>query len=207
MELSAVTLNQAPDPKNNRLIPVFIAAVVLLCLGVMIAMSAVKKNSTPGVSSAPTAGPSPTPTLIPHPTLGTMTMTTKDGQTRYRAGSPVTLIITASSEGKNIVGYDAILSYEAAGFTFQKAVSLPKDFQLYSYDRKTYVSFSGIRSLQSKVADTWSNYPLLEVTMTAKKSGKYTFELSPEGREVSKLVDDKAQVVYPKTVALHLEIY
>lgn len=199
---------EVPQRKNN-IFPLTVLVVVVASLGLFIIVS-VRQRMTPANTSLQrqvTPGPSLTPTLIPHPVLGSMTMQTKDGQLRYQLGRPVSVIIQASSEGKHIVGYDAILKYDNAGFTYESSKSLSSDFQLYSYDRKTYIAFSGIRALQSKALDSWASYQLLEVVMTPKKKGSYVFELSPVGREVSKLVDDKDQIVYPKTMELHLEIY
>jgi hypothetical protein len=195
--------------KNNKLLPIIAVAVMAICIGALIVMTLINRSGSGliTVPPVPTAGPSVTPTLIPHPTLGSMTMKTKDGLTKYQVGHPVTLVIQADSEGKSIVGYDAIMSYDNTGFSYGGGTSLSQDFKLYAYDRKTYVAFSGIRSLQSNKLDAWSSFPLIEVVMMPKSKGNYTFELSPEGREASKLVDDKAQVVYPKTTELHLEIY
>ena len=66
---------------------------------------------------------------------------------------------------------------------------------------------SAIKSLQNNAVTQWSNKQLLEVSFKPKKNGTYLFLLSPTGKEVSKLVDDKASVVYPKTDKLELEIY
>ena len=202
--LQGMTVTQVGERKN-KMIPIYITLVVLLILGVFAVSSSLQKRGpafNPGKLR-----PSIPPTLIPYPTQGAMMMKTKDGEKRYAVGSPVTVVIQANSEGKRIVGYDAILSYDNKGFSYQSSKSLSPDFQLYAYDRKTYVSFSGIRSLQSTSIDSWTSYPLLEVVLMPKQKGSYAFELSPEGKETSKLVDDKAQVVYPKTEQLLLEIY
>lgn len=199
--------NPQPERNKPKIFPIIVTVVVLLGLG-FVMLSTVRQRPVPTQpAQVNTVPPSATPTVIPRPVLGTMTMKTKDSLLRYPAGKPVTIIIQANSAGKRIVAYDAILGYDSQGFSYDSSKSLPADFQVYPFDRKSYISFSGIRSIQSKTLDEWTSYPLIEVIMMPKKTGKYVFELSPQGGETSKLVDDKNQIVYPKTMELHLEIY
>lgn len=202
-------METTPGPaKTTNLLPIAAIAVIIICLGTLLAMTVLNRSrSVITVPPVPTAGPSLAPTMIPRPTLGSMTMKTKDAATRYQVGRPVSIIIQASSDGSSIVAYDAILSYDNTGFTLGGSTSLAPDFKMFAFDRKTYISFSAVRSLQSTKLDAWSNFPLIEVALVPKAKGSYTFKLSPEGKETSKLVTDKNQAVYPKTTELHLEIY
>lgn len=195
---------------NNRKI-LIIGSMVLLILLVILMLVFQKKPPTKTEELSSTVSSrvqsTPIPTLIPHPTLGSMTISAVGGVIRFPNNKELSVLISSSSEGKNIVAYDAILSFDKSAFTYVKTASQMSDFNVFSYERPTYLSMSAIKSLQNNKSTPWNKQPLVEVVFKPKKTGTYIFMLSPMGKETSKLVDDKANVVYPKTDKLELEIY
>lgn len=194
--------------KRKILIIGSLVLLVLLGIGMFIFKEKTVTNITQPISTDfNRLQPTITPTLIPYPVLGSMTVQTKVGLKRLPNNKEFVLVVDASSEGKNIVGYDIILSFDKSAFTYVRTISSMPDFNVFSYERPTYISLSAIKSLQNNKIVSWNNQPLVEMVFVPKKTGTFVFTLSPEGKETSKLVDDTAQVVYPKTDKLELEIY
>ena len=189
--------------KKGSPVMVIVAIFLVVISGIVIYISTQKNTSAP---IKPTRVTSTVPTVTPRPVLGSMTISSSGG-TRFSNSSPITVQIQASSEGRQIVGYDVVVTYDKTGFDFVKATSLIDDFKIYSYDRPTYVSLSAIKSLQDDKSTSWNNQSLSEITFQPKKIGTYTFSLAPVGKEACKLVDEKAQAIYPSTGQLQLEVF
>jgi len=195
---------------GNKIMPILAIVILLMIIGAVIIATSIgkKQNTSEDISAVvPTSVPTATPTLIPYPTLGSMAISTKEGTNRYQVDSSVNVILSATSDGKNIVTYDGIISYDKSAFSYVKAESIDADYKVFAYDRPTHVSLSGVKMIQDNTVSSWSNTPIVEVEFKALKKGSYVFDLAPVGKETSKLVDDKGQVVYPQSSPVKLEIY
>jgi len=204
------TTIESPKKSKNKVVIIFLFIILIVLAGIMVWSGERKKNSIQkqaDIMVSPVLFPSITPTLIPYPTLGSMRLSTKDNEKRYKKNTQFTLILSARSQGKSIVGYDGVIGYEKQGFEFIKATSMLPEFKIYPFNRPTHLSVSGVKSLQNNSTTTWDDTVLIEVEFQAKQPGTYVFTLTPQGKETSKLVDDKAQVTYPTTGKLQLEIY
>lgn len=216
MEEHFTPLPQNPDTtpvlnqhKSSKQIFIIVGVFLLLILAGIILSTRVKKENMPEVvlpTIAVKRAPTTVPTLIPYPTLGSMRLSTKDGAASYSVNSPVVIVLKATSDGKNIIGYDGIISYNKEGFTYKSAVSKITDFSVVPFDRETYVAVSGIKSTVDNNMPVWSDTTLAEIEFMATKAGMYSFSLDPRGNDTSKLVDDVGQPVYPKSIQLQLEI-
>lgn len=190
--------------KGRSPVKAIVALVLLVGLGAFLYFSSQQNKISAPIR--PTRVTSTVPTVTPRPVIGSMTISSSGG-TRFSKSSPITVQVQASSQGRQVVGYDVVVTYDKTGFDFVKASSLMDDFKIYSYDRPTYVSLSAIKSLQDNKVTTWENQSLMELTFQPKKVGTFSFSLAPVGKEACKLVDEKTQAIYPKTDELGLEIY
>lgn len=201
-------IDQAPQTiemeKGRSPMKAVVALVLLVGVGTFAFFSSQQNKTSAPVR--PTRVTSTVPTITLRPVIGVMTISSAGG-VRLSKSSPVTVQVQASSQGRQVVGYDVVVTYDKTGFNFVKAASLMDDFKIYSYDRPTYVSLSAIKSLQDSKVTTWNNQSLVELTFQPKKAGTYTFSLTPIGKEASKLVDEKAQAIYPSTGQLQLEVF
>ncbi|PIY69312.1 hypothetical protein COY90_01255 [Candidatus Roizmanbacteria bacterium CG_4_10_14_0_8_um_filter_39_9] len=216
MEEHFTPLPQNPDtttvvnqPNNSKQIFIIVGVFLLLILAGIILSTRSTKEKTPE-AVLPTISvkrtPTTVPTLIPYPTLGSMRLSTKDGAASYSVNSPVVIVLKATSDGKNIVSYDGIVSYDKQGFVYKNATSNIADFSVVPFDRGNYVAVSGIKSTVDNNMPVWSDTTLAEIEFMATKAGTYSFSLDPKGNDTSKLVDDMGQPVYPESSQLQLEI-
>lgn len=205
MHIDAVVPEDAGSKRK-----IIIMALVTFLIAVLLVMVFTNKKDNTGKSPASFDGPAQptlTPTLIPYPTLGSMSIYHEGQGSKFSINEPVKLSVKASSQNKNIVGFDVIVTYDKDAFTFVGAQSKNKSFNIFTYDRSTHLSVSGIKALQENSDTAWTEQPLLDMTFQPKKAGTYNFQLSPVGKEASKLVDSESMVVYPQTDELQLEIY
>lgn len=216
MENSVPQAIESAGENNNSNKRVAIIAVLCVALAVLALVTILgmgkKKGADTAVSPAVTNPTSrqvavPTPTLIPYPSGGSYSLKTSDGQLRYPVNSTIKVILTANSQGKFIVGYDAVLRYSRSGFAYMKTTSLLTDYQIFAKDNHGSIGVSGVKALTSSTSGVMENVPLLEFEFTAAQKGSYSFVLRQKGSEANKLVDDKAQTTYPQTSKLQLEIY
>lgn len=192
-----------PVKKRSPLLLVIMFILLLVIFGVITFFSTQRKTLSP---IRPNKVSSTIPTVTPRPILGSMTISSSGG-VRFPKSSPITLQIQASSQGRQVVGYGVVVTYDKSGFDFVKATSLMDNFKIYSYDRQTYVSLSAMKSLQDNTSTSWNNQSLSEITFQPKKTGTYIFSLTAVGKEASKLVDEKVEVIYPSVGQLELEVY
>ena len=158
------------EVKGRSPVIAIIALVLLIGLGTF-AFFTTKQNKTSS-PIRPTRVTSTVPSVTPRPVIGAMTISSSGG-VRFSKSSPVTVQVQASSQGRQVVGYDVVVTYDKTGFDFVKASSLMDDFKIYSYDRPTYVSLSAIKSLQDNKVTTWENQSLMELTFQPKKLGPF----------------------------------
>ena len=124
--------------ENNKKILMIgiIAGIVIFSFLVSLSRLVFQKSHKPTSTNSTNSNqlqPTATPTLIPHPVLGSMTIQNKTGTKRLLNDKEFSVIISATSEGENIVGYDAILSFDKNAFTYVKTTSLLPEFKVFSY--------------------------------------------------------------------------
>ena len=150
--------------------------------------------------------PTVVPTLIPYPTKGIFTLKARPGQQSGSVGTPFTIDLIATSSKDTVAGYDAILSYDTTSLTRQSVQNSVDSFRIFTFDRGDHLSLSATKNLQVTTPILFTNTTLLSFTFTAKKAGSYVFSLKPVGNESSKLVNESAQVTYPETSDIRIEI-
>lgn len=184
-----------------------ILAVVLLIASIggyiVLQKMPVNKNGAETVRNTPI--PSIAPTLIPYPVKGSFVLKEQTGQTSFKLGVPFVINLIATSKD-TVAGYDAILSYDLSAFARQSVQNKADSFRIFTYNRGNHVSLSGTKNLQVSEPVRFADTPLLSFTFVAKKKGTYIFSLKAVGNESSKLVSESAQVSYPETPDLRLEI-
>ncbi len=187
----------------------FILALILFVASLIGYFVSQKMDSGRGVSTTNyelRTTPSPIPTLIPYPVKGQFVLKERSGLTKIKQGTPFTLDIIATSSKDTVAGYDAIFSYDKTAFERQSLQNRSEQFRIFSYEREGHTSISATKNLTVNTDIRFSESPILTLSFIAKKTGTYTFSLKPVGNESSKLVNESAQVTYPETQDIRLEI-
>jgi hypothetical protein len=127
---------------------------------------------------------------------------------RFPKNQNVVLQIRANSDGKIIYGYDVLVDYDTMAFDLISATSRFPDFTLYKFPKDNYLALTVIQSVTSSKTYIFQDQTVAQLVFKPKKAGSFTFSINPaHGKEKTKLVDNKAQIIYPKTNNLTVEIY
>jgi len=120
-------------------------------------------------------------------------------------GEMADITVIADSGGKNIVGYDLVMTYDPLAFEFIDAKSLIDDYTVYSYKRSGYISITAVSKLQSQ-GKPFSAEEVIKLSFETKKRGKYDFSLSAaEGVDKTDMVTDQTEVLNPALGRLTIE--
>jgi len=131
----------------------------------------------------------------------------KTNESEFSLNQPVTVNLLADSNKKNIVGYDLVIFYDKTGFDFISASSLLPDFQLYSYKKDSYVTFTAIQQAASTVKRVFKETPVASFTFQPKKAGSFIISLrNSYGKEKTDLVTDLTETIYPSLADLTLTV-
>lgn len=148
-----------------------------------------------------------TPSVVPteRPATGMFELTASE--TEPTVGQPTKVTVRASSDGKDVVGYDVILPLSPTEIKDVSVKSLVPDFQIFTNENEDYLAVTGIKGLTSKNVNVLSETPLIEITFTPLKAGTLSvFLFEEKGREVTKFVDTDTKLYYPTLTSLDLVV-
>jgi len=193
--------------QHSRLMLVGLALVVLFAsvVGYFVFQNIKPKNPS-GETTRVVISPTAAPTLIPYPTNGQFTFKLKDGQGTLKQGAPFVLDLFATSGKDTVAGYDVVLSYDTQMFDRQSVQNMANSFRIFTYNRGNHVSISASKNIQVTDPVKFMETPILSFTFLPKAKGTFVFSLKPQGNESSKLVNESAEVAYPETKDISLEI-
>ncbi len=119
----------------------------------------------------------------------------------------VNIEIYADSEGKNISGYDLIISYDPQGLELVSADSNLVNFSLYSFKKDNYLTLMATKKLNSNTQTVFTSTKIVTLNFKPKKLGKYQISLLENyGKEKTQMVDDQTNIYYPSINKLEIEI-
>ncbi|MCL4374468.1 cohesin domain-containing protein [Patescibacteria group bacterium] len=181
---------------NKSLYPLIVLSGIVLLTALVIVVAVGKKFR----SSQPASGATATPVaaITSPPKIGSMNLAVKGATKEATVGGNVILLLSATAVGYNIAGYDALVTYDPAAFSFVRAKSLLPTYTVFSFDRKNYLSLTATKNLNDRNKTAMNGTELVELTFKAKKVGHYQFGVAAdEAKEKTKLVDEMTNILYP----------
>jgi hypothetical protein len=166
---------------------VIIALLVLGGLYMIVKSKTYTKNNTYAAPSATQVQPSPSPT--PLPPLGTVSITSL--QQQATVGKPLQVVVKGDTQGKAVVGFDILITYDPALLTVGQITPLDRSFEISSFTkRKGEISVTGTKLVGGTASNALVNAALLNVSFNPLKAGPATVELKEAiGNERTKFVD------------------
>jgi len=123
------------------------------------------------------------------------------------SGQDVTVVISGDSIGKEIVGYDALISYDKSALILQNAKSTIVDFSLFKFDRSAHLSLTSVKNLNSKTPTVLKDTPMIELVFKTTKSGAFPIVIQSDiDKESTKMVDEKTNVFYPNLSSIMVNV-
>jgi len=123
------------------------------------------------------------------------------------SGQDVTVVISGDSIGKEIVGYDVLVSYDKSALTLQSAKSNITDFSIFKFDRSTHLSLTAVKNLNSKTPTILKGIPMVGLVFKTEKSGTFPVVIQPAiDKESTKMFDEKTNVFYPNLSSVTINV-
>lgn len=184
------------EHKLQKFIP-FIVIALLVVAGVLFYFNSGKANTQTAQSS--------TQAQIPSETTGNFTLVSDGGET-VPVGNKAVVRVVADSGGKDVVGYDIVLS-KPSNMQGLVVTSLVPGFQVFTNEGDDYVSITGIKGLDSQDAHIFSGSPLVQVEFVPTAAGEVALSLYDEhNNETTKFVDTQTTLYYPGLSGLTLQV-
>jgi len=190
----------------------FLIIIVFLILAILISILVYSKIiNTPIITGSLTTKieDTLTPTKpVLKPTFGSMTIKTADGKVRYPVTDYLKFEVMASSQQRDIVGYDVLIGLEGGAFEIIKVESDLANFNLFKMEKENRLTITGAKKLNATAESLFLETKVLTLTLKPLKSGKFSFKLLSEiGKEKTQLVDTGSNVYFPKVNNIEIEIY
>ena len=134
----------------------------------------------------------------PIPTEGFINL--ENNSTVNKVGNPVELNLMADSNGEIVTAFDTVISYDPASFDFVKADSVNQNFKVYSYKRDNRLTLTVVKTGQNNIGTIFKGEVIIKLVFQSEVKGNFTFAvLSSYGKETTKFVSEKTEVIYPGT--------
>lgn len=135
---------------------------------------------------------------------------TENGGTSIPVGEEGNIILTASSAGANISGYDIMLGYDSDKIEIIDVTSLQDTFQTVDHVHNKYVSVTGLKPPKVTKTTVFDDTPLLQYTIRAKEAGETEIRIlstkSVEKTQFAEETDDSVNMISPQVHSLKIEI-
>jgi len=129
------------------------------------------------------------------------------GSGPYLLTDQLIIDLFADSNGENVTAYDVLVKYEPLAFDFIKAVSLDQAFQVYSFKKDDRLTLTVVKTSQDQTPSVFVEKPVVRLSFKPKKSGEFDFAiLNSFGKETTKFVNEKTEVIYPKVNKIKLTV-
>jgi hypothetical protein len=176
----------------------------LAVISVIIAFSFFLLSQNNNQKKVITVKPSP---VIKPLTIGSLILQASDKKTVRPVNKVFDLVLNASSEGHNVVGYDLVMKYDGTAFTLIDYSSLLSNFKIYTFNKENYFITTGLKELNDTSVSPFKSTPILKFVFQAKQKGRYSFVIEPFlGKDKTQMVDDNTKILNPSINQFVIEI-
>jgi hypothetical protein len=110
----------------------------------------------------------------------------------------LSLNLVVNSDGENVTAFDTIISYDPDSFDFVRVDSLSQDFKIYPYQVGNRLTLTVVKITDNSLTTVLTGEVIGTIVFKPKVKGSFTFSgLSSFGKETTKFVNDKTEVIYP----------
>ncbi len=195
------TVHHDPDFNTHTLWIAIIGALLLIMalgVGILVHDKSVKEKTSMNENT------SIEPTKVP--VGGSFNFTT--AATTVKAGQNTLVTIKGDSEGKSIVGFDILITYDPESVRINQVVSKNAEFQISSFTKKLgQISVTGTKTSGNSLAAILNASDLVTISVTPLRAGPLGLELKENiGNEKTKFIDQDYQEYTPNLGSLNLEV-
>lgn len=192
-----VASNQPQEPKKNFLVLFLIVLALVAAVELFLLLQ--KNGKFPSAVSTNVEETSLARDELEGVAEGAFNVSAGDKST-YTVGVPFTVILSADSNGRGVVGFDAVFQYDTTAFTVGSVSSPVVGFSATSNTSKGYLDVTSTKDSEKIVTPVLKNTDVLVLTFTPKKKGSFSIRLLDKiNNSSTKYIDDNTKIFLPKT--------
>lgn len=215
--VGSVKMNDIDEPNKNhsyRMIIITVVVILIAIGGIVIARNENLQQTMKRTLSFGRMG-SETNTGRSEPTLTVSSIESRDrawieirpAKDSYTLNETVTLTVTGSSEGKDITGYDLLLTIDKDMFELQSVSTAIPGFTVFPFDNGSYIAITAIKDIGEDAPTIFDETDMLTVELKPKKKGTGVISVALENdKEKTQLVDVDVQPITPQIGSAQVEI-
>lgn len=125
----------------------------------------------------------------------------------YTVSAPFTVTLTADSNGRGVVGFDAVFQYDTTALTAGSVSSSVAGFSATSNMSKGYLDVTSTKDSEKILTPIFKNTDVLVLTFTPKKKGSFTINLLNKiDNSSTKFIDDNTKIYLPKVNSVTVSV-
>lgn len=114
---------------------------------------------------------------------------TKVGVLTYKVGKQVSVQVVGSTDGKEVIGYDVLMTGGKNAYDVVSVKSLIPEFTILKFLKDNHLTITGILKPSAKEQKSFEGTPIVEVVIVPKQTGTLNLQiLSEQGKESSKAI-------------------
>lgn len=198
MNMEQHTTRNPSSKSNNKGIWYLLAVVLLLLFIFGLASNKKKQQETtvPGTG----AGVSPVRKTTGSYAFNLSPGTTQvEPQTTFSVGTAKAIAITMNTDGRQILGFNAIIQYDPQQMSIGRIGSTVPAFTAYQTEAVPgYIVVDAVKTSPDNTPIVFSNTAVLSVPVTVKNAGTYNIRLVEQNnKDKAKFFDEKLNPYYP----------
>ncbi len=195
MDQTNTELMQPQGPKKNYRVSLLVVLVLIALVEFVLLMN---KNTVPGAVTDSQQQNMKERKMEEVQKAGSFTVST-GSQKQFVVGQPVTVTITASSDKHSVVGFDAVMLFDASALTYRSVSSDLKGFTVVGSVRKGYLELTSAKDPAAEIVPVLNDTKVATVTFTPTKAGQYKLSLLDAiDQSSTKFVDSETVMYQPQ---------
>jgi len=131
----------------------------------------------------------------------------RGGEADAMVGKDYEVTVYGYSGGKDITGYDMLLGVDHEMFDVISVSSKSDAFQIFSFDKGTHSSVTGIKNIQVTEPTIFDETPLVSIILRPKMKGEGLLTVtSTKDKEKTQFVDNEVNVIIPQIGSIFITV-
>ncbi len=197
---------QQPAKKNFH-IPLLVVLMLVLIAAVEFVLLMKKDGKLPTAVSTTMEEVTPAPAEEEAASEGSFKIVADDNNAVHAIGVPFTVALNVDSNGRGVVGFDAVVEYDPAAFILGPVVSNVQGFTAISSTRKNYLEITSSKDPQVATPPVFKDTKVVTITLTPRKAGSYPVRLLDKvDGSSSKFIDINTKIFAPQTSSVTVTV-
>ncbi len=200
--------NEVSSQSNLLRNSIVILLVIFVAIGLFLGVLGKNQPRNPEITTK--AQVSNTPVPVNHPVVpgGSFNISIKENTRKFNVGRLLPVTVKGNSEGKEIAGFDVLITYDPSVLLVSKVLPRESQFQISSFTKKKgQISITGTKVSASKTPTMLNDEDIVVVNFVTLKESSTTIELKQEIKnEKTRMIDSKYYEFKPNLNSVSVKI-